>query len=493
MTEAEEVELAEALEVLERERVFLQGIPPRLRCIFSARQRTIILVGGRGSAKSYTAAKFVARRIDSGQRWMMAREFQNSIDDSVHALVKAQVDELQLSGCRYDGTRVYGPCGGEGFYRGLARNLESMKSTFALDGVWVEEAATLSEKSLDLLAPTVREEGSQLLFTLNRGASADPFAKRYLAPYEKHLAKDGIYQDDDLLIIEINYPDNPWFPEVLERDRTRDFELLPRAKYNHIWLGAYADTVDNAIIEPEWFDACVDAHKKLGFEPVGQERIGYDPADAGDAKAVAHVHGSVVLDVRSTNAGDVDSATNWALSYANRRKPDAFIWDVVGIGAGLKGQVSSGLAGKKIELVGFNGAAIPESPDAIYKPEDGEIAEPKTNRETFANRRAQFYWMLRDRMFKTWLAVEKGRYISPDELISIRGDIEELAQLRSEVCRIPRKYVAGGKIQLLSKPDMKKLGIESPNMADALMMCMAEVAVDDDDFDYSRSNPGIRY
>lgn len=486
------VQLAQAIETIKRENAFLEQVPPRLRCIFTAKQRTIVLVGGRGSAKSYTAAKFVAKRIAKGERWMMAREFQNSIEDSVHALMKSQIDELDLPSCRYDATKVYGPNGGEGFYRGLARNIESMKSTFALKGVWAEEAATLSEKSIDMLAPTVREEGSQLLFTLNRGASNDPFAKRYLAPYEKHLSKDGIYQDDDLLIIEINYPDNPWFPDVLEKDRARDYELLPRAKYNHIWLGHYSDTVDNAIIEPEWFDACIDAHKKLGFEPVGQERVAYDPADSGDAKALAYMHGSVVMDVRQTEMGDVASATDWALSYANQRKPEAFIWDVVGIGAGLKGQISQGMSGKAAELVGFNGAAAPANPDAIYLPEDGEIAEPKTNRETFANRRAQFYWMLRDKMFKTYLAVAKGRYINPEELISISGDIPDLAQLRSEVCRIPRKYVAGGKIQLISKPDMKKMDIESPNMADALMMCMNEVELGDG-FDYSLTSPGITY
>ena len=488
------VEIAQAVEVLRKEQEFLQTVPPRLREIFTATQRIIVLVGGRGSGKSITAAKFVKRRMAHGERWAMAREFQNSIEESVHELIKEEI-EADPEGLRADTSKVYGPDGKtRGFYRGLARNIASIKSTANLKGVWTEEAATISEKSLDDLIPTVRQKGSQLLFTLNRGASTDPFAKRFLARYEKHLAKDGRYCDEHLLIIQINYDDNPWFPEVLEKQRLNDYENLPRAKYQHIWLGQYADSVDNAIIEPEWFDACVDAHKKLGFEAVGQERIAYDPADSGDAKALAYMHGAVVLDAQASEAGDIDDATRWACSYANDKKPDAFIWDVSGMGTGLKGQIADAFAGKRIEFEGFNGAAAAENPDAIYQPEDGEIKEPKTNKETFANRRAQFYWKLRDRMFKTYLAVEKGRYINPEELISFDGGIKELAQLRSEVCRIPRKYVAGGKIQLYSKPEMKsKFGIESPNLADALMMCMSEVAVDDDDFDYSRSNPGITY
>ena len=125
----------------------------------------------------------------------------------------------------------------------------------------------------------------------------------------------------------------------------------------------------------------------------------------------------------------------------------------------------------------FNGGTSPDRPDAIYEPSDGEFSKAKTNRETFYNRRAQAAWMVRDRMFKTYLAVRDGSYINPDELISISSTIKGLPVLRAEACRLPKKDNGSGKIQLMSKPEMKKLGIDSPNMFDALMMSIAYVPV----------------
>jgi len=87
-------------------------------------------------------------------------------------------------------------------------------------------------------------------------------------------------------------------------------------------------------------------------------------------------------------------------------------------------------------------------------------------------KRAQYYWRLRDRFYKTFQAVTKGVYIDPDELISLSSDIDCLDQLRAEVCRVPKKPNPNGLIQIMSKADMVKMEIGSPNMADSLMMSM---------------------
>ena len=98
----------------------------------------------------------------------------------------------------------------------------------------------------------------------------------------------------------------------------------------------------------------------------------------------------------------------------------------------------------------------------------------RSNRDTFKNKRSQFYMRLADRMYRTYRAVERGEYADPDELISLSSDIKDMQALRSEVCRIPRKPNGNGKIQIMSKDDMKRLlDIDSPNMADSLMMCLA--------------------
>ena len=411
-----------------------------------------------------------------GERLCCAREFQNLIDESVHPLIKSRIVELGAP-CTANETSVKSATGGEIFYRGLSRNPTGIQSMFGVNRMWIEEGQSLSERTLDALSPTIREEGSEIWISMNRGSSKDPVSQRFLKPYEKEVARNGFYEDDDVLIIEVNYWDNPWFPDVLEQERRRDFKNMSRAKYDHIWNGHYSDTVEDAIIEPEWFDACVDAHKKLNFKALGQERVAYDPADSGDAKAVGYSHGVVIEDVRQTTDGRIDTATDWALSFAVDKSPDTFTWDADGMGMGLKRQIVQAFEGKKTVIEAFQGSGGVDDPDRIYDRVDGEVKTPKTNKETFTNKRAQYYWLLRDRMFKTWQAVEGREYHAPDELISFNSEIEDLDQLRAEICRVPRKYVPSGRIQLVSKPDMKKLDIDSPNMADVVMMLQRPVEV----------------
>ena len=181
------------------------------------------------------------------------------------------------------------------------------------------------------------------------------------------------------------------------------------------------------------------------------------------------------MDVRSTTAGRIDTATDWATSFAIDKRPDVFTWDADGMGMGLKRQITDALDGKKIEIEAFRGSEAADDPDRIYEREI-EVKNPKTNREMFTNKRSQYYSILRDRMLKTYLAVEKGeRAFSPDDLISFSSEISEIRALRAELCRIPRKYNSSGRIQLMTKQEMLKDGIDSPNMADAVMMLMRKV------------------
>lgn len=79
--------------------------------------------------------------------------------------------------------------------------------------------------------------------------------------------------------------------------------------------------------------------------------------------------------------------------------------------------------------------------------------------------------MLRDKFYKTFLAVVKGQYVDPADMISLASaGIPEMQRLRSEVCRIPQKANAHGLIQIMNKQEMKRLEIDSPNMFDAIMM-----------------------
>jgi len=139
------------------------------------------------------------------------------------------------------------------------------------------------------------------------------------------------------------------------------------------------------------------------------------------------------------------------------------------MGMGLKRQITDAFKGRKIAIEAFNGSSGPDNPHELYLGA-GEVDKAKSNAETFANLRAQRYVILADRMRRTYQAVEHGEYHNPEELISFSSSIKCIQQLKSELCRIPRKYVPSGKVQILSKPEMKALKIKSPNLADCVMM-----------------------
>ena len=463
----------------------------KLGVFIQKKKRIKILVGGRASTKSTFVADYVLSQVSMGKKWCCAREFLNSIEESVHALLAEEIERCSFKGFTISGTDITHTSGGRTFHKGLARNIASIKSVVT-DGLWIEEGETLSKKTISVLTASIRvsagkakksrEHGEplevpEIWITMNRGSRKDPVSETFLRHAEVELAKTGYYEDDNMMIMEINYTDIPkqWFIDSgLEPERASDEKYMTSAEYNHKWHGAYNDSIDNAIIQQEWFDACIDAHEKLGFKPLGQEKVAYDPSDVGsDPEALAHMHGVVVLEAMSADAKDIEQATDWACAYANSVKADAFIWDCDGMGVGLKRQVSHAFHGKKISSHQFKGSESAWMPDDIYEPvEDEKKSDAKTNHETFSNQRAQFYWMLRDRMFKTWLAVERGKYTNPDELISFSSNITHMDLLRAEVCRIPRKFIASGRIQLMTKAEMLSKNIPSPNISDCVMMLM---------------------
>ena len=130
-----------------------------------------------------------------------------------------------------------------------------------------------------------------------------------------------------------------------------------------------------------------------------------------------------------------------------------------------------------IDVEMFKGSEGVDNPNDIYQPDSLiDKTNAKTNEQTFRNKRAQYYWYLRDRFYRTYLAITRPdmRYQDPETLISISSEIDCINRVRSEVCRVPKKYNANGLIQIMSKEDMKKLKppIPSPNLADCLMMNM---------------------
>lgn len=349
--------------------------------------------------------------------------------------------------------------GSEFMFYGIKNNPTKIKSLEGIDICWMEEAEAVSKESWDILIPTIRKPGSEIWVSYNPKNILDDTHQRFV-----------IAPPDDICLLTVNYSENPWFPDVLrlemEECKRKDYDL-----YLHIWEGEPVADSDMAIIKPSWIAAAVNAHKLLGFDADGEKRVGFDVADEGeDSNALTLRHGSVAVDVQEWDKGDVIESSNRVNLYAEQNGADEIIYDSIGVGAGVKAQLGR-IA--KVNVQGFNaGGAVLHG--------ESEYMAGKKNKDMFANIKAQAWWHVRDRFYKTWRCVE-SRKADPDckleynfdELISLSSSIPKLEYLKAELSRPWVDYDGNGKVKVESKKDMKKRGIPSPNMADSLIMAFA--------------------
>lgn len=483
-------------------------IAAKLEKVLTSTKRFVVVIGGRGSGKSVQIHDIAIASVrDLRQKVYCLREFQNSIEDSVHSLITNEYERLGFDGFSTQNNIIFHESGGEFKFKGLARNPASIKSANGFHKFLFEEAQTASKESIEMLTPTARNKAKaglpkrfivdndeqvnehitdlnivQLIFIANPASSADPFSQRFIVPFKHELDRNGFYEDELHLVVKMNYDDNPWFEDSgLDAERQYDMDNLPPASYAHIWGGEFNDHVDNALIPSEWFNAAIDAHIKLGFKPQGALVSALDPSDQGaDAKGYALRHGSVVTQVKEIENCDAYQGCDIALGWAFSDNSDYFIWDADGLGATLRNHITNISSSKRINLQMFRGSEGVDNPDVMYSFDNKgvPIRNPKTNKDTFRNKRSQYYWALRDRFYNTYRAVVRGEYVDPDTMISLDSSgIDNIDALRSEVCRIPLKENNNGYIQIMSKLEMKALKIPSPNMADALMMAFANTSV----------------
>ena len=115
----------------------------------------------------------------------------------------------------------------------LSRNITSLKSLAGVKRLWIEEGESVSHKSLKVLTPSIRssaadnndgEDPPEIWISMNRGHSSGAIAQKYLKRAESSLKKTGFYEDDLIMVVQVNWRDNPWFPPELEQERLDDYE-----------------------------------------------------------------------------------------------------------------------------------------------------------------------------------------------------------------------------------------------------------------------------
>jgi PBSX family phage terminase large subunit len=218
------------------------------------------------------------------------REVQKDLKDSVKFLLETKIRKFDAA-TQFDPQRseIKTPGGGAIIFQGMQDHTsESIKSLEGFDVAWVEEAQTLSARSLEMLRPTIRKPASELWFSWNPRNASDPvdaFLRREKPP-------------ENAVIRRVNYIDNPWFPTELEAERRDDMAHRPD-RYAHIWLGEYEPVAIGAI----WDRLMLHRNRRAEAPEMRRILVSVDPAVSSTPGS--DEHGIVVVGQGSDSRGYV--------------------------------------------------------------------------------------------------------------------------------------------------------------------------------------------
>ena len=216
-------------------------LPVKLRPLFEP-ARYKVLYGGRGSSKSWSVARaLLIIGAKQPTRVLCARETQKSIQESVHRLLKDQIELMGLqSFYEVQETRIIGKNGTDFAFAGIRQQgVTNLKSFEGVDICWVEEAQVVTRKSWDVLIPTIRKPGSEIWITFNPELDTDETYERFV-----------LTPPDGAVVLEVNYSDNPWFPDELDKER-QAWKKRDPVGYETVWEGKCRPAVEGAIYAKE--------------------------------------------------------------------------------------------------------------------------------------------------------------------------------------------------------------------------------------------------
>jgi phage terminase large subunit len=243
--------------------------------------------GGRGSGKSHAIAtvyplKMAQRTI----RLVCARQYQVSIKDSVKELLEQKIKMLGLASefLIYEREIVHKYTESRATFIGLDRNPDSAKSLEGADSCWVEEARTINARSMEILIPTIRKPGSELVWSWNPENRDDP-VDHYFRGNGKLEEGEQWYAPPNSAIIQVGIEDNPWFYQTAMPQEMWHLMQGNNSRYRHVWLGEYDDTYDTKVFTNVEIG-------RVDFDLLGwtKPRYGMDFGFGSDPSAVVKVY-----------------------------------------------------------------------------------------------------------------------------------------------------------------------------------------------------------
>ncbi len=396
--------------------------------LISIKKRIKFFYGGRGGGKSYAFADALLL-LGLQKKLLIAcvREIQESIKDSVHRLLSDRISFYGLDEFDVKESEIVNRVNGTRFiFKGLRnQDVQKIKSLEGVDIVWIEEAQVITKKSWEILAPTIRKDGSEIWISMNRIEENDPLWVAVAAnPDERTIVK------------KVNFYDNPFCPDELKKQA---FECKQKSlsDYLHIWEGEPLSQGAHKLIDSAKVHEAMRPKIKETTSPLV---IGLDVARFGDdATVFCFRRGRKCLKFDVYRNMDNVEVANIATNMIEEYHPTKVFIDVGGVGGGVYDILKDRGFVEVIREVNFGAKAI--------------------NDERYANKRAEMWDKIRE-----WLKDEV-------ELPKDEGLFDELIGAN-------KKYDFRGRLVLEEKEEIKKRLGRSTDKADALALTFAEPVYD---------------
>jgi len=394
---------------------------PTLRSFWATQKRYKVLYGGRSSSKTWdAAAQAVKLTSNINLKIMCVRQFQANIKESVYTIL---VDTIERYGLTHeysitDRSIKHKITGSEFIFLGLWRNIDEIKSTEAIDVLWIEEGHNLTKEQFEVLDPTIRKQGSEIWLIFN--------PSNRLAYSWKHFVENKL---EDSIKRKINYDENPFLSDTIKRVIDNAKKTLPKEEFEHIYLGYPNESSEDSLFK---YKEVMRAMERR-VNPLGSKVIGADIGRDGDPSAICRRHGMKVYPILEFKKKGKEMITVLTSNY-NAWEADAITIDTIGVG------------GVVYDIVRY---LVPFAIDG-----NNSFAADDNNR--FKNKRAESYWTLAQ-------DVKDGLIDLPDDDI-----------LAEELLATEYFINTSGQIQIIEKSKGKnsiraKIG-RSPNRADALAL-----------------------
>lgn len=460
---------------------------PKIFTPFLQPARFKVAYGGRGSSKTRTVITILVNNVmHAGWRVVCFRELMDAIAESSYQEIVEEIDRRNL-GPFFDITKTEITCrhsGGVFKFSGIrasSKRLQNqkLKGFSNFDAAFIDEGESITKESWNALVPTMRKAGSEIYVCFNPASPLDfiyqAFVTEPIYPEERHGKPYCI-------TLKVNYTDNPFFPQELADDAEL-MRIVDPELYRHVYLGEPVADNALAIIKPVWVEASLDAHLHIPGFPMGGGKIGGMDISGGvegdviapkanDPNALAWRYGCVLMGLEEWQDENPNKAAAHAHPIVMREKMDKLFIDDIGVGASVPGEFRRLQTERdpygRTEYEGWTASERPVNGEREYQP-------GKTHEDMFLNLKAQGWGTLADRFRNTWQA-RNGLPYDAEMLISIPSGLPLRSKLQGELVQ-PRRESINGRMKVESKKDLKKRGVPSHNLADAVVMAYAEADI----------------